>query len=211
MPTSASVHVVLILHGHDEAVAHARAQFLAGPNLLTGNTDGHWRAVRKGVAPAFSAMHMRCGPAPRADVRMWQGSKRHVPCGIAIVTVLQSCSLGSMGRGYLLREACEVLLRALRHVLLSSPCPCCAWPLDMWAAGGACVQAHTVLKQVLKWPLDMWAAGGACVQAHTVIKQVLKWPLDMWAAGGACVQAHTVIKQVLKWPLDMWAAGGACV
>ena len=39
----------------------ARVQFLAGPNLLTGNTDGHWRAVRKGVAPAFSATHMRCG------------------------------------------------------------------------------------------------------------------------------------------------------
>ncbi|KAK9832543.1 hypothetical protein WJX81_007874 [Elliptochloris bilobata] len=33
--------------------------FLAGPNLLTGNTDEHWRAVRKGVAPAFSAANMR--------------------------------------------------------------------------------------------------------------------------------------------------------
>ena len=39
-----------------------RAQFLAGPNLLTGNTDEHWRAVRKGVAPAFSAANMRCAP-----------------------------------------------------------------------------------------------------------------------------------------------------
>lgn len=37
-------------------------QFLAGPNLLTGNTDEHWRAVRKGVAPAFSAANMRCAP-----------------------------------------------------------------------------------------------------------------------------------------------------
>ena len=39
-----------------------RMQFLAGPNLLTGNTDEHWRAVRKGVAPAFSAANMRCAP-----------------------------------------------------------------------------------------------------------------------------------------------------
>ena len=33
-----------------------------GTNLLTGHTDRHWKAVRKGVAPAFSAQHMRCGP-----------------------------------------------------------------------------------------------------------------------------------------------------
>jgi len=37
---------------------------LAGPNLLTGNTDEHWRAVRKGVAPAFSAANMRRAPLP---------------------------------------------------------------------------------------------------------------------------------------------------
>ena len=30
-----------------------------GTNLLTGHTDKHWKAVRKGVAPAFSAQHMR--------------------------------------------------------------------------------------------------------------------------------------------------------
>ncbi len=36
-------------------------QFLMGTNLLTGHTDKHWKAVRKGVAPAFSAQHMRYG------------------------------------------------------------------------------------------------------------------------------------------------------
>lgn len=35
-------------------------QFLAGPNLLTGNTNEHWQAVRKGIAPAFSVANMRC-------------------------------------------------------------------------------------------------------------------------------------------------------
>lgn len=34
-------------------------QFLMGTNLLTGHTDRHWKAVRKGVAPAFSTQHMR--------------------------------------------------------------------------------------------------------------------------------------------------------
>ncbi|KAK9827618.1 hypothetical protein WJX81_006830 [Elliptochloris bilobata] len=33
--------------------------FLGGTNLLTGHTDAHWKAVRKGVAPAFSAGNMR--------------------------------------------------------------------------------------------------------------------------------------------------------
>ena len=37
-------------------------QFLMGTNMLTGHTDRHWKAVRKGVAPAFSAQHMRCAP-----------------------------------------------------------------------------------------------------------------------------------------------------
>ncbi len=36
-------------------------QFLGGENLLTGHTDDHWKAVRKAVAPAFSAGNMRCG------------------------------------------------------------------------------------------------------------------------------------------------------
>lgn len=35
-------------------------QFLGGPNMLTGPTDDYWRAVRKAVAPAFSANSMRC-------------------------------------------------------------------------------------------------------------------------------------------------------
>ena len=34
-------------------------QFLGGINLLTGPTDPHWKAVRKGVAPAFSAGCMK--------------------------------------------------------------------------------------------------------------------------------------------------------
>ena len=37
-----------------------------GTNLLTGHTDRHWKAVRKGVAPAFSAQHMRYGPMQAA-------------------------------------------------------------------------------------------------------------------------------------------------
>lgn len=42
------------------------AQFLMGTNLLTGHTDKHWKVVRKGVAPAFSALHMRYGPLQAA-------------------------------------------------------------------------------------------------------------------------------------------------
>lgn len=38
-------------------------QFLGGPNMLTGPTDDYWRAVRKAVAPAFSANSMRCATA----------------------------------------------------------------------------------------------------------------------------------------------------
>ena len=34
-------------------------QFLGGVNVLTGPSDAHWRAVRKGVSPAFSAVRMR--------------------------------------------------------------------------------------------------------------------------------------------------------
>jgi hypothetical protein len=37
-------------------------QFLGGTNMLTGHTDEHWKAVRKAVAPAFSAGNMRCVP-----------------------------------------------------------------------------------------------------------------------------------------------------
>ena len=51
------------------------AQFLGGANLLTGHTDAHWRAVRKGIVPAFSTgnvryarswRHFRC-PCPAAS------------------------------------------------------------------------------------------------------------------------------------------------
>ncbi len=38
---------------------HFLDEFLGGTNLLTGHTDGHWKAVRKGVAPAFSAGCMK--------------------------------------------------------------------------------------------------------------------------------------------------------
>lgn len=34
-------------------------QFLGGENMLTGHTNEHWKAVRKAVAPAFSAGNMR--------------------------------------------------------------------------------------------------------------------------------------------------------
>ena len=34
-------------------------EFLGGPNLLTGHTDAHWKALRKGVAPAFSVSNMK--------------------------------------------------------------------------------------------------------------------------------------------------------
>jgi len=39
--------------------------FLGGVSLLTGRTDAHWKAVRKGVAPSFSAGNMRCAPVAR--------------------------------------------------------------------------------------------------------------------------------------------------
>ncbi len=44
---------------HEEALHPLSAQFLGGANLLTGHTDEHWRAMRKAVAPAFSALNMR--------------------------------------------------------------------------------------------------------------------------------------------------------
>ena len=37
----------------------ALLQFLGGTNLLTGHTNEHWKAVRKAVAPSFSAGNMR--------------------------------------------------------------------------------------------------------------------------------------------------------
>ena len=37
-------------------------QFLGGTNLLTGHTDEHWKAVRKAVAPSFSAGNMKWVP-----------------------------------------------------------------------------------------------------------------------------------------------------
>ena len=37
--------------------------------MLTGPTDDYWRAVRKAVAPAFSAKSMRCA-RPLASVCM---------------------------------------------------------------------------------------------------------------------------------------------
>lgn len=40
-------------------LVHVCLQFLGGVNVLTGPTDDHWRAVRKGVSPAFSAQRMR--------------------------------------------------------------------------------------------------------------------------------------------------------
>ncbi|KAK9803216.1 hypothetical protein WJX73_004613 [Symbiochloris irregularis] len=42
---------------------HRLDPFLGGPNLLTGPSDAHWRLVRKGISPAFSAGRMRdaCG------------------------------------------------------------------------------------------------------------------------------------------------------
>ena len=41
-----------------------RMQFLGGQNMLTGHTNEHWKAVRKAVAPAFSAGNMRCVMIP---------------------------------------------------------------------------------------------------------------------------------------------------
>jgi hypothetical protein len=35
---------------------------------LTGHTDEHWKAVRKSVAPAFSAGNMRCAPAANLEI-----------------------------------------------------------------------------------------------------------------------------------------------
>ena len=47
--------------------------FLGGTNLLTGPTDAHWKAVRKGVAPAFSAGNMRCAEECMPQMGGWQG------------------------------------------------------------------------------------------------------------------------------------------
>lgn len=49
-----------MLHNVTGKGRQSGVQFLMGTNLLTGHTDRHWKAVRKGVAPAFSAQHMRC-------------------------------------------------------------------------------------------------------------------------------------------------------
>ena len=38
---------------------HVWLQFLGGVNVLTGPSDPHWRAVRKGVSPAFSSSRMK--------------------------------------------------------------------------------------------------------------------------------------------------------
>ena len=46
-----------------ESLSVGPLQFLGGENMLTGHTDAHWRAVRKAVAPAFSAGNMRLDPS----------------------------------------------------------------------------------------------------------------------------------------------------
>lgn len=43
-------------------VPQSHAQFLGGQNMLTGHTNGHWKAVRKAVAPAFSAGNIKWVP-----------------------------------------------------------------------------------------------------------------------------------------------------
>jgi hypothetical protein len=43
-------------------------QFLGGTNVLTGHMDDHWKAVRKAVAPAFSAGNMRCATMCTSDL-----------------------------------------------------------------------------------------------------------------------------------------------
>ena len=43
-------------------------QFLGGENMLTGHTNDHWKAVRKAVAPAFSAGNMRSSILPHHHV-----------------------------------------------------------------------------------------------------------------------------------------------
>jgi len=59
-------------------------QFLGGTNLLTGHTDGHWKAVRKAVAPSFSAGNMRCAYFGIALVAMLCRLRLYLSCNTAI-------------------------------------------------------------------------------------------------------------------------------
>ena len=61
MWTTAATASLLLLSCSDvsESLSGDPLQFLGGENMLTGHTDAHWRAVRKAVAPAFSAGNMR--------------------------------------------------------------------------------------------------------------------------------------------------------
>ena len=57
-------------------------QFLAGSNLLTGRTDSHWAAVRKGIAPAFSIAKMRSFPECTESIIAHAFGAFDTPCGV---------------------------------------------------------------------------------------------------------------------------------
>jgi len=65
-------------------MGHASAQFLGGPNMLTGPTDDYWRAVRKAVAPAFSAKSMRCAHPLASACAQRRALRRCLWCGCQV-------------------------------------------------------------------------------------------------------------------------------
>ena len=72
MRTAAATALLLVLWCSEtpESLSVDPLQFLGGENMLTGHTDAHWRAVRKAVAPAFSAGNMR---SVLSHLRSWSG------------------------------------------------------------------------------------------------------------------------------------------
>ena len=48
------------MHGNVAATLLQMMSATGHPDLVTGMTDGWWRLVRKGIAPAFSPANIRC-------------------------------------------------------------------------------------------------------------------------------------------------------
>lgn len=67
--------------------------FLGGTNLLTGHTDAHWKAVRKGVAPAFSAGNMRCAGGCMPDGRPARPCCGTQAAQLSYASTIPSCNI----------------------------------------------------------------------------------------------------------------------
>ena len=97
-----------------------------GTNMLTGHTDKHWKAVRKGVAPAFSAQHMRCAltdMAPFSECHNPSAADQfeHTKLHLILAAEMKRASAGPplcVLRRFLRAEAVHACLRsALRSVV----------------------------------------------------------------------------------------------